>query len=219
MSASSPHNKIINAVARAKLKPLDIQQKGRSRLWYDDQKWHAISVEFQPSGFGKGSYLNVAISWLWYPKDFWSFDFSYDRRSYVEFENEVQFQRDFEVLANEAVNAVQAFRTSFSSLRGACEILLEDDKDKPRPGGWPDVHTGLLAGLNGHAEQAEGLLRYVAEQENQTEWQGEQSVFCDKAISLLGNRGELRSWVEQNIVECRSLMGLPLSEAPNLPDS
>ena len=217
MSAASPHNKIINSTARAKLRPLGILQKGRSRFWYDDRHWHAISIEFQPSGFSEASYLNVAISWLWYPKNFWSFDLPHHCRSRAEFHDETQFQHDFEVLADEAIEAVRDLRASTNTLESAYESALELDKEAPGPGGWPDVHLGLLAALTGKPEQANKLLRYVASQETRTESDMRQKAFLEKAISLLGSVDELRNWVENNIAECRSLLRLPPLEPPVLP--
>src|SRR6202000_1719294 len=44
--------------------PLGLERRGRSRTWIDDQRWYAIVVEFQPSGFSKGSYLNPRLQRL-----------------------------------------------------------------------------------------------------------------------------------------------------------
>jgi hypothetical protein len=40
-------------------------RKGRSRVWFDDQGWWIGVVEFQPSSWSRGTYLNVGVSWLW----------------------------------------------------------------------------------------------------------------------------------------------------------
>jgi hypothetical protein len=217
MSASSPHTKIINSTTRAKLRPLGILQKGRSRFWYDDRHWHAISIEFQPSGFTKGSYLNVAISWLWYPIHFWSFDLPHACRSWAEFHNEAQFQHDFEILADEAIAAIRDLRASSDTLQDAFQSALELVNENPGPGGWPEVHLGLLAALTGQPEQANTLLRYMADQESRGKSGVRQKAFCNKALSLLGSVDEFRNWVENNIAECRSLLRLPPLEAPVLP--
>lgn len=60
------HNKIIQAVAKKALSPLGLRRDGKSRVWYDDHGWWAIVVEFQPSSWGRGSYLNVGLSWMLY---------------------------------------------------------------------------------------------------------------------------------------------------------
>jgi hypothetical protein len=72
---AADHNKVLGAAARDALGPLGLTQKGRSRTWLDDHGWYVVVVEFQPSAWSKGSYLNVAAMWLWKPKDDLSFDY------------------------------------------------------------------------------------------------------------------------------------------------
>lgn len=210
MSRTSPHNKIINAVARAKLRPLGIQQKGRFRFWYEDRRWYGIAIEFQPSGFSKMSYLNAGISWFWYPKDHWSLDFGDREPVVVEFNgDEAQFQKDCEALVDQAIDAIDGFRLRAATLEDAYRSALEQQEQITRPGGWPYVHLGLLAGLNCQPDQAADSLRYVANQACRTEADRDLKEFCDQAISRLERIADLRDWVESNIVECRSLRGLP----------
>lgn len=59
------HNKIINNAAKKILAPEGLFRIGSSRSWLDDNDYFLIIVEFQQSGFSKGSYLNVAVSFLW----------------------------------------------------------------------------------------------------------------------------------------------------------
>ena len=226
MAGGSPHNKIINSIARAKLKPLGLLQKGRSRFWYEDRRWHVISIEFQPSGFSKGSYLNVSISWLWYPKDYLSFDTPHRGGSWVDFRDEDQFRQEFEVLADKAVELAREHRDVFGTLQSSYERLqrLHEDlietgvwREAPRPGGWPDLHLGLLASLTGHTNRAEELLRSVVDVKSRVAWQERLNAFCEKGLGLLGNRDQFRDWVEANTAECRALLNLPALEAPVLP--
>jgi hypothetical protein len=217
VAVASPHNKIINAVARARLRPLGLQQNGRSRLWYDDRGWHAIVVEFQASSYSKMSYLNVSLSWFWYPSEIWTFDVGFREDGTAEFHEEEQFQRDFERLADEAIEAVRRYRSSFASLQDAWTItstLCEQNASV----GWPNVHLGLLAALNGDAEHARERLHFVVADEIRTEWQAAQRAFCEKALDRIGDAGALRSWIEENIAACRQLRGLPTLEGPALPD-
>lgn len=59
------HNKIINAAAKKILAPEGLFRVGSSRTWIDDNGYFVIQVEFQPSSYDRGSYLNVGISFLW----------------------------------------------------------------------------------------------------------------------------------------------------------
>lgn len=62
---TEPHAKIINAVAKTYLAPQGFFQKERSRTWLQDNGWFLTVVEFQPSGFSKGTFLNVGMHFLW----------------------------------------------------------------------------------------------------------------------------------------------------------
>lgn len=68
------HNKVIRAAAKSALTPLGLKQQRNSRIWYDDRGWWALVVEFQPSGFQRGSYLNVGVVWMFYESEHWAFD-------------------------------------------------------------------------------------------------------------------------------------------------
>lgn len=59
------HQKIINAAAKKILAPEGLFRVGSSRTWIDDNGYFVIQIEFQPSLYDKGSYLNVGISFLW----------------------------------------------------------------------------------------------------------------------------------------------------------
>ena len=67
MDGTPDHNKIIKQAAGEVLNPLGLFQEGQSRIWVDDNGWFLTLVEFQPSGWSKGSYLNVALHFLWGP--------------------------------------------------------------------------------------------------------------------------------------------------------
>lgn len=68
------HNSLIKAKAKEILVPAGFRQKGSSRLWYKREGWWSCVVEFQPSSFAKGSFLNVSACLHWFPRDHFSFD-------------------------------------------------------------------------------------------------------------------------------------------------
>lgn len=59
------HDKIIYAVVKGTLSLEGLFRIGQSRIWLDDNGYYVILVEFQPSGYEKGTYLNVGICFLW----------------------------------------------------------------------------------------------------------------------------------------------------------
>src|SRR5262249_16802956 len=85
------HSTLITRSARSMLRPLGLMQKGRSRTWLDDHGWWLCVVEFQPSAWSRGSYLNVGCCWLWQVKGYLSFDEGNRVENFSGFENEAQF--------------------------------------------------------------------------------------------------------------------------------
>ena len=77
MGSETNHSKIITKAAKSILQPMGLFQKGKSRVWIDDNDWFFTVVEFQPSGFTKGSHLNVAVDFLWHKTDHLAYHFHY----------------------------------------------------------------------------------------------------------------------------------------------
>ena len=71
---SGPEDKLIADAAKTALAPLGLVRKGRSRTWIDDHGWWLINVEFQPSSYDKGCYLNVGTQHLWVTRGYLCLD-------------------------------------------------------------------------------------------------------------------------------------------------
>jgi hypothetical protein len=142
------HNRLLISAAKAELLPIGCAQKGRSRTWLDDHEWWVGVVEFQPSAWSKGSYLNVGVCWLWYEKDYYSFDAALGAHgsrveSFHEFDGTDAFASSARVLSQRARDEVLALREQLSSLRRTSKFL--DQKGLRRMFGvtitleWPPV--------------------------------------------------------------------------------
>jgi hypothetical protein len=133
MSSLRVHDKLLASAAREILAPLGFQQKGRSRLWFADHGWWLIVVEFQPSGWSRGSYLNVAAKWLWSKTPHWSFDFSFHTAARVsnfcEFETEDQFRVASRELAGMAAAEAQRLRATFPHITAVADLLAAQISD------------------------------------------------------------------------------------------
>lgn len=128
--AEPDHNRIIRQAANSVLKPKGLFQKGTSRIWIDDNGWFLILVEFQPSGWDKGSYLNVAVHFLWTEQDCLTYDFSNGGprvNGFAAFDgNEETFFQDMQGLANRALEKVEEYRR-FRDLEYACAVRLKSE--------------------------------------------------------------------------------------------
>ena len=127
------HNKIINQTAKEILSPHGIFQKGKSRLWIDDNGWFLTIIEFQPSGWSKGSYLNVGLHFLWTETDYITFGFSYKNntriffnngKQFIWYENDKQFVEESKALVQMALDKALYYR-QYKDLDYAKKQILE----------------------------------------------------------------------------------------------
>lgn len=133
--SESDHNKIIHYLCKELLLPLGVIRNGRSRLYLDDNGYYLTMVEFQPSGWSRGTHLNVGIHFLWKGHEYLSFD-AYTGKSsrvsgFVQYRNDEQFEaetRQLIALAAEKVlyyRDAQNVRHALMSMQGGSH---EDDK-------------------------------------------------------------------------------------------
>lgn len=204
--ATPVHSKLINKAAREVLKPIGLVRKGQSRLWLDDNAWWLIMVEFQPSSWSKGTYLNVGISWLWYPKDYMSFDIGYRENSFIEFKDEDTFSRDTIALAEKAKECVFSLRQSMSSPELAKAFVLENTK-----GGEQNIWGCLNKGLAClHALDFQGArvhLENVIQCSDDRDWAISVKDFTQSILSLQPK--EQIKAIQDAIIQSRKLKKLP----------
>ena len=165
--ATSEHSAIINRAARAALRPLGLQQKGRSRFWYDDQDWRAFFVELQPSSWSKGTYCNVGVMWLWHPwavirEPHWVFNeferITVDHSEFASYDNNpTGFETSVAGLMAGAVAEILRLRDQFNSV-GAVAHHYKGDVAP----GWPKYNRSVALGLMGSAKDASAGFRSVA---------------------------------------------------------
>jgi hypothetical protein len=157
MGATSEHGQLIAAAAKAALVPLGCQRVGRSRTWISDQRFWLIQIEFQPSGWSKGSYLNVGAAWLWRATKGLAFDYGDRIANFVPFESSEQFAPLIAGHAARAAQEVVALREKFRSMPDVYRNLMaRDSRD-----GWPVYHAAVAAGLVGDTSAARRLLARV----------------------------------------------------------
>lgn len=159
------HNRIIAEAAKVALGSLGFKRKGRSRTWLADHGWWLTVVEFQPSAWSKGSYLNVAAHWLWSESGSLSFDFGGRVAEHVEYVTDDQFTRAAAQLAEDAAVEAQRIAELFDSLSEAAKVLLEaaqtDGGKRHLHPGWSDYNTGVAAALIGMPDEAKRMFTAI----------------------------------------------------------
>jgi hypothetical protein len=157
MSKPEPHNKLIEAAAKAALAPLGCIRRGQSRTWHFDQGLWAVLVSFQPSGWLKGSYLNTGVRLFWHPGP--GYCFNNRPVDFVPFESVEQFTPLIEQIAAVAAREVLALRHRFKTLSDIqYNLLFPRLRD-----GWLVYDAAVVSWLLGDIELSKMLFRRIAE--------------------------------------------------------
>lgn len=207
---------------------MGVVQRGRSRLWFDDQGWWVCLIEFQPSSWTRGSYLNVGVQWLW--DTAWTSlgAFMYaglctpDVRvslpghgEFVEYETDEQFAPLATILVTAAAKRVQHFRGHLPSIGAAASGL-----DKLRhPGRGLDA--GIALALAGEAKAArERLAGYLAwhqseaDPEQSIDWQETEAERARSLLDLVDDLASFREQLRNDVNDVRTAIGLSAAGVP-----
>lgn len=213
-----PHDKIIANAAKASLRPLGFQRKGQSRLWFSDHSWWLAVVEFQPSSWSKGSYLNVAAHWLWMDIAPISFDFGGRLEGFEEYASDEQFAIAVARLTASAAEEARRLEAMFGSLADTAEILLGqahiETRQAPAHPGWMAYNAGVAAGLVGRAQDAAEMFGRVLNGSA-----GKASVLhlkAERMSNLTSDLAKLRQEVASLITHQREALRLPPWDASRL---
>jgi hypothetical protein len=163
LAREADHGRILAAAARDALTPLGFWRKSRSRIWLADRGLWLAVVEFQPSSFKKGSYLNVAAHWFWSAMpDVLSFNYIVKRsKPWIEFKDAEQFAPLAGHLAHQAADESRQLQARFADSRSTAAMLAAEHAalaDAGRGGGWPAFDAAVAAGIDGDIATAQRLL-------------------------------------------------------------
>lgn len=162
------HDRIIADAAKAALGPLGFRRKGRSRIWLADHDWWLAVVEFQPSAWSKGCYLNVAAHWLWSETGTVGFDFGGRIAEHVEYLCDEQFAAAAARLAQRAAEEARRLAAAaIGSPADAAALLLEAAQGgSPQAHlhpGWRDYDAAVAAALAGRPREAATLFASIVD--------------------------------------------------------
>jgi len=200
------HSKLLTQSAKATLTPLGLFQKGRSRIWLADNGWWLGHVEFQPSGWSKGSYLNVGCMWLWIVKDYYSFDLGYRVEKFQPFRNETDFTRVADHLAHVAAEKVLEYKRSFPNITALSDYY---DEHPPSADLWDGFHAALAHGLCGRVDQAAPILMSIAANDSSYDWERAARADAEQLLRSVHEPSLFREVVTKRIEAARALLKLP----------
>lgn len=215
MARQNEHSRLIAAAAKAALAPLGCTRVGQSRFWYSDQGFWTVSIEFQPSGWAKGSYLNVGANWLWYPTSSWGFSHSEDIRvedmDFLRFESIEQFQPLIANMAARAAREVLRLREKYRSLAEIYGCLLP----RAARNGLHAYHAAVAAGLVGDTAAARKLFHRLKDWETYgQDWTEDIKANGAALAEFVDDPVAFQSNVRAIIAEVRSRLRLPPDPQP-----
>jgi len=170
MSQQDVHTKILNSTARKFFEAKDIKQQGRSRVWIADQKYWLIAIEFQPSDWSKGSYLNVGCMWLFYPQDHIAFNYGHREKELIKYQTEKQFEQAVTDFCLSAMIKVEEYQKKFISLDAICDHLLKIVNQKNT---WSFYHAAVACGLTKRNSKAKELFNNIINEKYTFDWEVE----------------------------------------------
>lgn len=149
-----------------------------------------MNVEFQPSGWSKGSYLNVGVQWLWKPFPAHAFEYGdrvailTDREPahFVEFETDTQFANAARDLVSSAAREVLRYRELFRTLGTSIKALRKQES-------LYRYDLAVANGLVGEVHEAMRLFDAAQVRAAPSDWQLEQNALMDELSSLARDIG------------------------------
>lgn len=168
------HNRAIAVAAKATLMPLGFKRKGQSRVWLADHCYWLLVVEFQPSAWSKGSYLNVAAHWLWHPPastaPLYHLSYNFSRHGLGRVGtfaalDKVEDYGAVTALAEAAADEAQELRATLPSLEAAADAMLAAERVRPAnlPPHWGAYDAAVGAALTERGEMAAAFCRSILE--------------------------------------------------------
>lgn len=206
MSRPDALAKLIADAAKAHLQPIGCQCVEHSRTWISDQRYWLIVVEFQPSSWQKGTYLNVGVMWLWRARKGYAFHVGYRIADFLPFYSPAQFGPAVSRLAAQAAQEVQRRREQFKTLKDIYRYLVDHTSEQS----WQIFHAAIAAGLVGDAHTACRLFQISDSMPiRNVQWQIELRAKNAALAAQLNHTSLFRASVLEAIQQCRRLNNLP----------
>ncbi len=183
MEPEIDHNKLLKTVAKERLQPYGIVQKGQSRSFHCDKGWLTFMIEFQPSSWSKGSYLNVGLDFHFYPREHFAFSYVNRVSDFIEFTDEEQFVKVVNELCDKAIKRFQFLERNFKDLWTAIKTI-EKEKEKS----YYAYDLAVLYALTGNYDKALPKLKQLSDTVCEYDWH-----FVRKKVV-----NELIEWIEQD---------------------
>ena len=212
MATQLDHNKIIKKIANERLKPFGIFQKGQSRTFLYDKGWFTIVIEFQPSSWSKGTYLNVGVDFNFYPRDYFAFAYGSRETKFEAFRDEEQFNIVVNKLCDLTIKRVQELDQKCKDIWTALQTIDNKAKDDT----WRLYEVAFLNALASNFDKAQMHFRKVSTEKCGSDWEIERKRVAEELLHYLQNIPTYLEHFKSLINKTRQLKKLPAMSLDNL---
>jgi hypothetical protein len=210
------HNRDIATAARSILRPLGCIQKGRSRTWLDDRGWWVGLVEFQPSGWSKGSYLNVGACFLWRDGEDLSFDDLMGDKPWYPAKEGESFADEATTLATQARDRVLELRQRHSDMAKTAAWMNARGE---RLTNWGHFHAAVASGLCGSIDDARRHFAAAVLHNSDIDWVIALNQRCVELAGILEPHLDFTETIWQVVSQRRRALGFPEAFEPAFANS
>ena len=173
-------------------------------MFLHDNFWFTTLIEFQPSGYNKGTYLNIGADFNFYPRDYFAFSYGYRDKEFIIFENEDQFENAVNTLCDLTIKRTSEILSQLATYSNATHTLK---KTFNPANGWQNFNLGIITALAGDQVNAKILLEKVVSGKCDYQWETDRQKFTLHLLDWL-NTDSLNEKIEEQIVLTRKLKKL-----------
>jgi hypothetical protein len=205
MTSQIDHNKLLKNIAKERLKPYGIFQQGQSRTFLYDRGWFIVLIEFQPSSWSQGTYLNIGVDFNFYPRENFAFSYGYREKEFEEFKDEKQFGKLVNELCDLTILRVQEIDHKYQDIWTALQTV---DKDKGN-NTWRLYDVAVLNALTSNYDRAQQQFIKVSNEKCEYEWEIQRKQLTDEILTWQQNTSTFADNIKNLIIKTRQLKKLP----------
>ena len=212
MEATFDHNRLLKKIAKERLLPHGLIQEGKSRSFLYDNGWWTIIVEFQPSSFSKGTYLNIGVDFNFYPKEHFAFTYGYREKGFESAKDEKEYEQLVIEYCEYNIAKVEAMQVKFQDVSSAIKTFKKASSNS----GWDNFNLGILYGISGQLSEAKSYLKKVTKEKCEYDYEVERLQLATEIITWLSDYDIFIEKVKPLINKTRQMKKLPPSDLISL---
>ncbi len=187
-------------------------QRGNSRTFLLDKDWFTVVIEFQPSSWSKGTYLNMGVDFHFYPRNYLTFSFENRHKGFESFENENQSTIVINELCDFIISKSRKTENKFYDIQTALYTLKKIETSDL----WLKYNVAVLYALNGKMDLSKKYFVEISAQKCEFEWENKRKKLVDEMIEWTTNDKLFLDNMKLIINKTRELKKLPIVSLENL---